>query len=99
MLLPHEKEILVREVRESVFDKVDIAFILKCIANSKIDGTDLQQAVLTVDKLQKKYKAFSNLKENRKEKKLKAGPEPKPESKPETKTQLKANDRKLLENS
>ncbi len=64
-MLPHEKELLRREIKESGFDKKDIGFIIKSIANSKIDGVDLQQAVITVDKLQKKYKAFSELEEKK----------------------------------
>jgi len=57
-LLPHEKEALKRESRQGIFDIKDLAFILTAIANSKIAGTDLQQAVITVDRLQKKYKVF-----------------------------------------
>jgi hypothetical protein len=64
-LLPHEKEFLKKEIRESIFEIDDIAFILKCIANSKIDGIDLQQAVITVDKLQKKYRDFKIIEEKK----------------------------------
>jgi len=62
-LLPHEKEALKRESSQGIFDINDLEFILTAIANSKIAGTALQQAVITVDRLQKKYKVFKEIAE------------------------------------
>lgn len=67
IVVPGAKDAKQARKRSHGLEQTDITFILNAIKNAMIPGADLQQAVLTVAKLQDIYAQFERAKNSKKD--------------------------------